>query len=103
MTYAKSKTKEVLLVFLVALPISACVDTEPSVVDTVPSICEEHMGSDVTVHADTYPMTRGEMFFCYGDNGFSVITDEKIMVSFPYHSINAVVVTEQDFLIEVPE
>ena len=88
--------RTVLATFLAALSITACTDEEHS-------ICEEHLGSKVTVHADGLPTIHGEMFYCYGDNGFSVITGDENMVSFPYHSVNAVIVTEQEFLIQMPE
>ena len=88
--------RTVLVIFLAALSITACTDEEHF-------ICEEHLGSKVTVHADGLPTIDGEMFYCYDDNGFMIIMGDGDMASFPYHSVNAVIVTEQEFLIQMPE
>jgi len=79
------------------LPVVACTDVEHS-------ICQEHMGSNVTVYADGYPeKIYGEMFYCFKDGGFMIIMEDETMVSIPYHSVSAVLVTENDFLIPIPE
>jgi len=68
-----------------------------------PSMCEEHMGSKVTVFAEGFPTAHGEMFYCYGDDGFMIITDDDTVISFPYHRIVAIQATSQDMLDVIPE
>lgn len=68
-----------------------------------PSMCEEHMGSQVTVYSEGFPTTRGEMFYCYGDNGFMIIKDDDTVISFPYHRVVAIQATSENFLAVRPE
>lgn len=93
MTKAQNVIRHILFVSLISIVVAACVEEEPS-------ICNEHMGSRVTVYADDFQAVQGEMFYCYGDSGFSIVTEKDKMISFPYHSVNAVIVTEKDFLID---
>lgn len=115
MTIARTMTQKAFLIFLTTLPIAACTDGERSSTkeptgsnvtvrtDGERSICEEHMGSNVTVYANGFQTISGEMFYCYGDGGFMVSRDDETMVSFPYHSVTAVVVSTEDFLIPIPD